>query len=194
MIKASSSDKALVIDILARAFDANPSVNYIVRQDGRREKRIRSLMDYSFELCQAFGAVYLSADRKGCALVLLPEKKKTTIRTLMLDLRLVVGVTGLRRVGKILAREAKIKKGYPQLPFYYLWFLGVAPEQQGRGIGSMLLQDIIEESRQLQRPVYLETSLASNIGFYRRWGFEVYREILFDQPLYCMRRPITLIG
>jgi hypothetical protein len=60
MIQAAYKDKYLVVDILTKAFDSNKSVNYVVKQDRKREKRIRKLMDYSFELCWESGEVYLS--------------------------------------------------------------------------------------------------------------------------------------
>ena len=60
MKKAQRNDKALVVDIFTKSFDTNLSVNYIIKQDANREKRIRALMDYSFEMCMAFGDVFLS--------------------------------------------------------------------------------------------------------------------------------------
>ena len=60
MIKAAYSDKNLVVDILTDSFETNQSVNYIVKQDKKRVNRIRSLMDYSFEVCYSFGEVFLS--------------------------------------------------------------------------------------------------------------------------------------
>ena len=190
MRKAAYSDKALVVDILSRAFNANPSVNYIIRQDQQREERIRKLMAYSFEQCWSFGGVYLSDDRQGCALTLLPDTKKTTLSTILLDIQLAFSVIGIGRLKKILDREAKVHQGHPKEPFFYLWFLGVAPEFQNRGTGSALLQELIDESQRMKRPVYLETSLVSNISFYQKFGFEVYRELAFDQTLYCMKRPV----
>lgn len=50
MGKAELSDKALVADLLARSFDENSSVNYIVHQDDKRKVRIKSLMGYSFDV------------------------------------------------------------------------------------------------------------------------------------------------
>ena len=50
MLKATYNDKELILDILCKSFDKNNSVNYVVRQDKKRKKRIRVLMDYSFEI------------------------------------------------------------------------------------------------------------------------------------------------
>ena len=48
MVKAIYSDKPLVVDILSKSFNDNKSINYIVKQDGKREERLRKLMEYSF--------------------------------------------------------------------------------------------------------------------------------------------------
>lgn len=60
MQKATAGDKALIVDILTKAFDNNKSVNYIVKQDERRIERIRELSNYSFEMCLRFGEIFIS--------------------------------------------------------------------------------------------------------------------------------------
>ena len=88
MIKANQGDKQLIVDILTKSFQSNQSVNYIAKQDSKRTERISSLMDYSFEVCHSFGDVFLSDDKKACALVLYPDKKKTTFKSILLDVKL----------------------------------------------------------------------------------------------------------
>src|SRR4051812_6519475 len=122
MKKAKIEDQALVIEILAHSFDENPSVNYIIRQDKKREERIRALMAYSFDVCQMFGEVWLSENRMACALVLYPDKKKTTLKTVWLDIKLVLKAVGISGVSKTLRREAQIKEKQHNIPMAYLWF------------------------------------------------------------------------
>lgn len=84
MRNANRSDKSLIVEILAKSFDSNLSVNYIIKQDGKIRKRIRALMDYSFEVCSAVGDVFLSDDNKACALIVYPDKNKNTIKSTLL--------------------------------------------------------------------------------------------------------------
>jgi hypothetical protein len=63
MIQASYSDKAMVVEILTKAYDANTSVNYLIKQDKKRTRRIKRLVEYSFETCWQFGEIYLSSDK-----------------------------------------------------------------------------------------------------------------------------------
>jgi ribosomal protein S18 acetylase RimI-like enzyme len=58
----------------------------------------------------------------------------------------------------------------------YLWFLGVRPEAQGRGVGSRLLKVATDRLDAAAEPAYLETQTERNVGLYRRHGFEVISE------------------
>ena len=70
-------------------------------------------MEYSFELCFLFGDIFLTEDKNGCALLLRPDKKKITWKSLFEDITLAFAVLGLKNVKKAMAREARIKKGPP---------------------------------------------------------------------------------
>lgn len=188
MIKADKNDKSHVIEILSNSFEDNQSVNYIVKQDSKRIERIRALMDYSFEICYMFGAVYLSDDKTGCALILYPDQKKFSIKSTLLDVQLLLNSIGLTRAGTAMSRESAIKSNYPNQPIYYLWFLGVLNTDQNRGVGSQLLKEIIQDSQKQQRPIYLETSTIKNIPWYQKFGFSIYKELDFGYKLFMLRR------
>ncbi|WP_345952130.1 GNAT family N-acetyltransferase (plasmid) [Mucilaginibacter sp. PAMB04274] len=190
MIKADKNQKSHVIEILTNSFEDNQSVNYIVKQDSKRKERIRALMDYSFEICYMFGAVYLSDDKKGCALVLYPDQKKFSIKSTLLDVQLLLNAIGLTRAGKAMSRESAIKSNYPNEPIYYLWFLGVFNADQNNGVGSQLLKEIIQDSQKQQKPIYLETSTIKNIPWYQKFGFSIYQELDFGYKLFMLRRGI----
>lgn len=187
MIVADYKDKNLVVNILTKSFDKNQSVNFIVQQDEKRFERIKSLMDYSFEVCYAFGEVFLSDDKKACALVLYPDKKRTTFKSVLLDVQLMFKCIGITNISKALDRESKIKKIQPKERMYYLWFIGVDPDCQGSGIGTELMRDIIEESQRKQRPIYLETSTLKNLPWYKKFGFEIYSELELSYKLYFLK-------
>lgn len=188
MIKASYSDKSLVLDILTKSFDTNKSVNYIVKQDKKRVQRVRALMDYSFEVCYLFGEVFLSNNKKACALILYPDKKKTSLKSILLDIKLILSCVGLSNVKKALTRESKIKKIQPKEPMYYIWFIGVDPSYQNSGIGTELLNEVIEDSSRKKRPIYLETSTTKNLPWYKKFGFDVYNELDLNYKLFFLKR------
>ena len=188
MQKAELTDKNRIVDILVHSFADNKSVNYIIKQDSRKEERLRKLMAYSFELCYRFGEVYLTEDKKACALILFPHQKKTSVTSIWLDLGLAFSVIGLSNLKKVLKRESKIKQLYPKSPFYYLWFIGVYPADQNKGIGKTLLNEILTNAEREGLPVYLETSTTKNIPWYEQFGFVTYNKLDFGYELFCMRR------
>jgi ribosomal protein S18 acetylase RimI-like enzyme len=186
--RGTENDKQLVIDILQKAFDDNKSVNYVVRQDDNRLARIRGLMEYSFNICNAFGEVWISEDNQACALILFPDKKRTSFRTLLWDLKLALSVIGIDRVNAVLKRESMIKSNHPKSPIAYLWFIGVNPKLQSKGIGSSFIREVIAECERKKRPIYLETSMERNIPFYKKFGFEIFQSLNLSYTLYQLRR------
>jgi ribosomal protein S18 acetylase RimI-like enzyme len=188
MITARIEDKSLVVDILSASFDQNISVNYVVKQDGKRKERIRRLMEYCFDSCFQNGKVYLSGDRNACALILFPEQEKVSLQSVMNDLRLAFSCIGPERLPKVLARESKVKSNYPKHSIFYLRFVGVHPDYQRNGIGSSLINEIIHEARVMKKPVYLETSMIDNVKFYKNLGFELFNELHLPHQLFLFRR------
>lgn len=191
MTKATYKDKTLVNDILCQSFDANTSVNYVIKQGKNRKKRIRKLMEYAFEMCYMFGQIYLSDDKNACALTLFPDKKKTTLKSIMLDAKMAIFCVGLKRVLKVISRDSKIKSFYPKHPVFYFWLGGVNVNEQHKGIGSTLLTELIKESILIHRPIYLETSMPENVSFYKKFGFDVYKELDFGHQLYLIKRDLN---
>lgn len=188
MKRAKYHDKERIVHILTQCFENNQSVNYITKQDNNRLNRISALMDYSFEMCYKFGEVFLSEDNNACALILYPDKKKTTFKSILLDLKLILKTIGLANIGKAMKREEEIKKLHFKKLIYYLWFIGVDPKHQGLGIGTQLMDDLIKDSMRHQRPIYLETSTLKNIPWYEKFGFAIYNELDLTYKLYFLKR------
>jgi ribosomal protein S18 acetylase RimI-like enzyme len=187
MIKATYADKSLVSDILTSAFDKNKSVNYLIRQNHNRLLRIRELMDYSFEQCMLFGEVYLTDDRKACALILYPHQKKQSFKSAMLDLKLALNTISLTSIKKALKREKMIKAIQPAGDKMYLWFIGVDPSVQHLGLGSQLLKELLNLGKERRLPVYLETSTVQNLPWYKKHGFIVYNQLDLSYKLHFLK-------
>lgn len=192
MLKAGNQHKAAVVDILTGSFLNNRSVNYAVKQDVKKTERIRDLMAYSFDTCLASGEVFMSDCGRGCALVLYPDKKRTTLRSFGRDLSLVFNVLGISRTAKVIRKESMVKKHHPASEkIFYLWFIGVHKDNQHQGIGKKLLQQLIHYSREQNRPIYLETSTPVNVPWYEQFGFEVYAEEELSYRLFFLRKELV---
>jgi ribosomal protein S18 acetylase RimI-like enzyme len=132
-----------------------------------------------------YGEVYLSDDRCGCALIVLPDKKKLN---LWQDLQLLFRVMGLGNLSRAWQREKKISAMHPGQLLYYLWFIGVENAAQGNGTGSRLLEEVILRGQSLSRTICLETSTLRNITWYQKHGFQVYGELDLGYRLYFLKR------
>ncbi|MDC7223398.1 MAG: GNAT family N-acetyltransferase, partial [Spirochaetales bacterium] len=112
------------------------------------------------------------------------SNKKVRVRD---DLLFVRKCSGLKLLPSILRREKLLSRRHPKTDFYYLWFLGVHPENQGKGYGSRLLEELCQLARKDSLPLYLETSSEKNIAFYRKNGLELYDKLTFDFDLYLFK-------
>ena len=176
MIKANASNKVRIIDILTRSFDDNKSTNWVVKSDKKRISRIRKLMVYAYDLCKMQEGVFISDDNKGAIIFDLPKTSKYNFTRLIKDVGFIFNVIGVERLFKVLKREGYIKKFHPKDDYIYLWFLGVFPENQGNGVGSKLLQELIVMANNKNLPIYLETSNPGNLKLYKKFGFSTYHE------------------
>jgi hypothetical protein len=149
-------------------------------------------MAYSFDMCYHFGDVYLSDDRKGCALILYPDTKKTSLKSIFLDIKLILNCIGVENIPKAMKRESAIKKLQPSLPVYYLWFVGVEPSHQDKGIGSTLMAELLEDSAKKNLPIYLETSTIKNLPWYKKFGFDTYHELDLSYKLFFLKRDVKI--
>jgi ribosomal protein S18 acetylase RimI-like enzyme len=149
MITADKTHKERVIEILSECFDGNKTVNYIVKQDEKRKERVRELIDYSFDACVESGQIYLTNDQNAVIICSLSVDKLPILEEAFLTLKFVFKVVGLDGISRILKREKYISSFHPQdEEFIYIWFIGVKNGDQGKGLGSSLLEEVIEVSEQ----------------------------------------------
>jgi ribosomal protein S18 acetylase RimI-like enzyme len=66
---------------------------------------------------------------------------------------------------------AKHTKNYPPNTFWYIEVVCVKPSAQGRGVGKVLLEWIINEAE--GAPCFLESTTEKNVAFYEKYGFKL---------------------
>ena len=94
------------------------------------------------------------------------------------------------KVGRAVRGVETIERAHPREPHYYLAVLGTDPDEQGRGIGSALMQPVLEMCDRDVVPAYLESSKERNVDFYARHGFRVTDELVLPEgpPVWPMWR------
>ncbi|MSQ36428.1 MAG: hypothetical protein EXR63_04730 [Dehalococcoidia bacterium] len=73
-----TSDLERVADVLGRAFDDDPVINHIVKQDARRAQRVRLMMSIALKkLTFPFGETYVTEGFEGARSGILPAGGRT---------------------------------------------------------------------------------------------------------------------
>jgi GNAT superfamily N-acetyltransferase len=122
------------------------------------------------------GEVLVDDTNAGAALWDPPDKWRIPMREQLRALPSLVRVMGGRTFTGMRGLTETERK-HPREPHWYLAVLGTEPASQGRGIGSALMQPILDRCDTEGLPAYLESSKEQNIPFYSRHGFEVTGEI-----------------
>jgi len=180
--KATEADRATCIGILTRAFDDDPAMNWLVRQDEKRGTAFDLLFQTAFDkLTFPFGEVYVTEDGGGAALWCPPGTWKLSLAKQLSLLPAYLKVCRLSRMPVVLPRIQAVQNLHPPFPHFYLFALGVMPSSQGRGLGSALLRHVLAKCDEQRLPAYLEASTAKSRDLYMRHGFRVIREFLLDK-------------
>ena len=89
--------------------------------------------------------------------------------------------------------DRAMRSQHPSYPHMYLWFIGVAPEFHGTGVGRKLLAELHADADDLGVPTYLETATPSNVTFYERDAYETIGEISMPSgpTMWRMERPAS---
>ncbi|MEK6326064.1 MAG: GNAT family N-acetyltransferase [Actinomycetota bacterium] len=86
-----------------------------------------------------------------------------------------------RRLPLAFRARMRMERRHPRKPaHWYLAIMGVAPECQGRGMGSKLMYPALQTLDAQGTPAYLEASSVRSRALYERHGFEVTGE--FNLP------------
>ena len=171
------NQKEKIQQILFDSFYDNNSTQFVIKKDHKYDKRLRLLLDYSWFMTENYGEAVLNEDGTACALILYPKRKKFSLKAIWWDLKLAFGCIGLGNLGKVMKREKAINSMHPDQDFIYVWYVGVDPKEQGRGLGSTIMNQIKELSKENKMPVVLETSKELNYKFYEKLDFKVIGDL-----------------
>jgi GNAT superfamily N-acetyltransferase len=194
--KASHKDTDRLATSLARSFDDDPVINWLIRKDKKRTQGMELLFQSCIsDLCLRHKNVFMTEDYTGGALWYPPGTSNVGYAkqlTLIPKMIAAVGWTGLLRLA--LAMD-KMEKDHPRERYYYLQFIGVVPENQGNGTGKALMKPILDVCDHKKCGAFLQSSKETNIPFYRSFGFVVTEKIFLGKgspPLWLMwRNPRT---
>ena len=172
---ATSDDVPAICASLARAFHDDPVTSWALPSDTRRPVQSRRFFRERLRTLLPEEMVFCDEQRRGAAIWAPHDRWRSSVGEL-LRMRIVN-----RRTPAFLAGAVRVERAHPSEPHYYLAILGVAPEAQGEGLGSQLLQPMLERCDREGVAAYLESSKERNVTFYERHGFRVTGELTFPR-------------
>jgi GNAT superfamily N-acetyltransferase len=179
--------------MLAAAFEVDPAYRYLMPDAATRAAALADFFVRNQRVHLPYRCTYVARMRDGSlgATVTLRPPGGVAISTLTLVRSGLVpfvwkhGRDALKRLLWLKdtydALEREAARGEPH---YHVHMMAVRPELQGKGLGSRLLEAVLERgsAAQPELPIVLTTHLPENIVFYRRAGFEVIDDRVLRPP------------
>jgi GNAT superfamily N-acetyltransferase len=169
--KARPTDAAAVASALAAAFTDDPVFRWVLPDDTARPAATRAFFDLVVEILAPHDDTWTTTAGVTGAALWVPAG-----RAPMSDDRADRFAAELAELcaphdGRILELVGLMDQLHPHEPHEYLWFVGVVPAAQGRGLGSALIAPVLERADQAGNPAYLEATSPQNKALYERHGF-----------------------
>ena len=191
--KATAGQEPTLSRTLARAFYDDPVSIYLWPDPASRLAKLnRFFLEIALPETMPHGQTYANAETTGAALWVPPgDHPKPGLLDQLRQLRTIASLFG-RDTRRALRALSWQEDQHPHEPHhYYLWLLGVNPEHQGQGIGSALLQPVLDRADDEGVPAYVEATSERNRALYGRHGFEDVKTVYWPDggpPLFLMWR------
>jgi len=174
---ATSADLTGLSASLARAFHDDPVMNYLYRRPSpERDPKVANFFFLTAQRDLAHGQVWTTPGLEATAIWSAPDEWRLRVGELVRMTPATLSTFGAR-LPRALRTLSAIEKVHPKEPHWYLAVLGTHPDHQGKGLGSAVLQPVLDHCDAEGIPAYLESSKDRNVPFYRRHGFEVTGEV-----------------
>jgi ribosomal protein S18 acetylase RimI-like enzyme len=164
--------RAVLVDALAD----DPAWSQVLPDGGARRRALRSLLGVALADSGPHARVAVAGGRVVGAAVWQPPGRypMTGVRQARaLPHMLPMLVAAPRPARRIRRLGEALDAVFPREPVRYLQVLGVAPDAQGRGVGSRLLREGLQAATAAGEDVYLETGKEANVAYYERHGFRL---------------------
>jgi GNAT superfamily N-acetyltransferase len=160
--------------VIARAFHDDPLTVHLYPDEQQRMRiapvMFEALVRYDF----LFGQVdHLPGFTAVAAWMRPGETAETADRLAAAGFDNLPTEVPLARLDAFFATIGPAHKQAAPEPHWYLRLLGVDPDHQGMGLGSILLDHGLRRADATRQPCYLETFAERNVPFYLRHGFEL---------------------
>ncbi|MEU9228709.1 GNAT family N-acetyltransferase [Streptomyces massasporeus] len=181
---AGEGDRELIVRLLDDAFQDDPVSGWVFPGSADRRAKHPALMAAFTDIVLAAGRIDVTEDGSACALWLpVPADEGQGEGDAGDDegpaqVREAVDPDNERIevIGRLTAAVHPAGRAHE-----YLWMIGVAPGRQGEGLGTALIEAVLDRCDREGLPAYLEASSARSRALYERLGFELVGPVL-DLP------------
>lgn len=161
--------------IVGLAFADNPS--NLATVGGDREKAIRAMEQGTRVIKLGSGSSHvLAAEREGRLVGVLHAAEWPHCQ-MTLGEKLKTAPVMIRTIGRNLPRAFKIMgaraKHEPREPHWHIGPIAVHPDEQGHGVGTVLLRTLLDRIDEQGVPAFLQADVDRNAVLYQRFGFEI---------------------
>ncbi|MFM7063321.1 MAG: GNAT family N-acetyltransferase [Actinomycetes bacterium] len=170
--RARPDEWRAVGEVLARSFWDDPCWAWVCADPVRMRRHLGLALGRAVRPKIDHGWVWTVDGVPGAAVWAAPGRWRQPVREGLPSLPAFARAVGLRHVPRGLRAVQAMEHGHPREEHWYLEILGVHPDQQGRGLGSALMQPVLDQCRTEGLPAYLESSTDRSALLYRRHGFE----------------------
>lgn len=179
VIQLGLNDLEWATELLTDAFLNEAPATHLF-QGPNRKAQTAYFMRCSCAYALLFGRCFTTPGKQGVALWLLPGGTTMTLGKMykagMLSAPFHMGLSAFGRFMGFADHTDRLHKLAAPMPHYYLFALGVSPSAQGKGVGALLVNSMLQRIDQENMPAYLETQNQRNVPLYQRLGFDVAKE------------------
>jgi ribosomal protein S18 acetylase RimI-like enzyme len=175
--QATQDDVDAISITLAKLFGDDPLMRYLTGGKRVATEKLAAFFAAFVKIRLPHGQVYTTPDHEAVAVWAPPGEWKITDADIARHMPTFIKVFGTRVAQNLLAL-ADLQKHHPSEPHYYMQFIGAAPDADGRGWATRLIQPMIEQADVEQVGLYVEASSEQAVALYTRFGFRVRDEIV----------------
>lgn len=178
MKKLDNTEIDKAIDVLFKAFYNDIYFNFVFETDENKNKYMKYMLEGWVKYCLMYGEVWyevVDEDFTGVLGFIKPENCEWTDEK--------VDKSGMAETETYIPQEFKDRRQQYSNAFklvdskvpdfhIYFFFVAVDPKFQGNGIGKILINKILDYSKEVKAPIFLDTEEEKNVEWYLRLGFK----------------------
>lgn len=165
------------VEILMNAFFEDPFYSYVFPDIEKRKKQMQWWMETMIKNCLRYGQMFSLGP--GFLLIFGPDRPwYSTFNLIRCGLWKSIFMMSVREIMRLLEISNVWEKWHHSIKdhHFYIFVIGVKPDEQGNGYGKGLMQWIIDKAKNEQLFCYLETMTNENVSFYKNLGFDIFKQ------------------